>query len=516
MQGALRPLAVLPALESRLSALESTLSGASRGMGVAAGALAREAAAASDAAARVEAALSSREWRTETLETLLERRDAQLQEALVSELLPPLRAVSMQMLSVAAAAGGAAASAAAAGQPGAPLLLELPDAQLQQLCAAMRAPAEAGEGAEKGVRLDPEQWSALGGRLQRLEQQLWLLSEQSGAEAEEGGPGGREEAYERMQALLAEANRERTLQPPAVPASPPPQARDRSIPDWLEEERETQLAFAASGGEAQKVVAAAAVVPQPQAPEVGAGAAAPPSTSPPDVGAASDPAASLRAGLEALRAGRAAAATGGPADDFFASAHELFSRAAAIADAEGGGKASASAHGNCGNALLERARLVLGQAAPGGEKGAPAADDTSRAEEWLVLAGRSFRSALQASPGEGRGRALQQWGTALALRGRMLAADTPTDGAQLFAAAAEKFSAAAALPQPHPGAHASLGAVLAERAACLGRGSPGRRAALEEAVRALEEAVRREPGDGAVASLLRRLDSKLLEEDMER
>jgi len=487
-------------------------------MGVAAGALAREAAAASDAAARVEAALSGREWRTEALEALLERRDAQLQEALVSELLPPLRAVSMQMLSVAAAAGGAAASAAAAGQPGAPLLLELPDAQLQQICEAMRTQAGPGGGPEKGVRLDAEQWSALGGRLQRLEQQLRLLSEQSGAaEAEtvqadaSADASARAEAYERMQALLTAANRERLMEPPAVPTQAPP-ASDRSIPDWLEEEREPQLAYAAAREEVQRVMAAA-TQPEPQAQSA---IAEEPSTTPElDDGAASDPASLLRAGLEALRAGRAAAAADGAAavsaaDGLFASAHRLFSRAAEIGQAEGGGRTAASAHGNCGNALLERARLVLRPALPGA---APSADDARIAEELLVLAGRSFRSALQASPGEGRGRALQQWGTALALRGRMLAPDTPADGAQLFAAAAEKFAAAAALPQPPAGSHASLGAALAERAACLGRGSPGRRAALSEAVRALEEAVRREPGDGAVAGMLRRLDQEL--EEME-
>ena len=49
-----------------------------------------------------------------------EARDEALTAAIVSQLLPPLRSVSMQLLSVAAAAGGAAAGAAAASQPALP------------------------------------------------------------------------------------------------------------------------------------------------------------------------------------------------------------------------------------------------------------------------------------------------------------------------------------------------------------------------------------------------------------
>ncbi len=147
-QAQLQPLALLPALDARLAALEGSLSGASRGMaqaareaGAAAGALARDASAAVAAADAVAAALSDASLDALTarlagveaavggvegvFEDALERlaraqrraadeRDVALTDGIVSQVLPPLRAVSMQLLSVAAAAGGAAAGAAAA------------------------------------------------------------------------------------------------------------------------------------------------------------------------------------------------------------------------------------------------------------------------------------------------------------------------------------------------------------------------------------------------------------------
>jgi hypothetical protein len=137
------------------------------------------------------------------------------------------------------------------------------------------------------------------------------------------------------------------------------------------------------------------------------------------------------------------------------------------------------------------------------------AERESRAEEWLVEAGRRYRAALQASPAEQHGRALQQWGAALALRGKLLAQEAPDDAAQLFFAAAEKFAAAVALPQPPAGAHASLGSALVERACCMEPRSPARASVLRDAQLALEDALRREPDDEAAADMLAFADAEL-------
>jgi len=486
-----------------LGALETSLSSAARGMGAAAGVLARDAAAASGAAesaaaatARIESALG------DSLDDLLrrasaqaEQRDAVLQSALVAELLPPLRAVSMQMLSVAAAAGGAAAGAAAAAggsaqPPAAPLRLELPDAAVRQLADAI---AGDGEARSRGVLLAAEQWSALGERLQRLEQQLRRLlqaskaqaarageldaSAQRAAEAAAGGSGAAASATllaerpvpagddERDQAARSDAYQSMLASLRPVDAAMLPPASGRSIPAWLQGAPEQEAEPSLAAGEPPRAAAVGSSREEPAGPAELARAASSvePRPRPPPDDAAASPSQLLASGLAALRAGRAEAEAGA-ADTHFAAAVQLLGRAATLCEAspEAGASAAASAHGNCGNALLARARLALQSS--GKER-------LRQAEEWLVQAGRRYRAALQLSPPAQQGRALQQWGAALALRGQLLAAAAPEDGAQLFAAAAEKFSAAAALEQPPAGAHASLGAALVERADCLARGA---------------------------------------------
>ncbi len=240
----------------------------------------------------------------------------------------------------------------------------------------------------------------------------------------------------------------------------------------------------------------------------------------------------LRDGLTALRAGRAAAAAaaaagGGrraaaaaaEADSLLRSAAARFAAAAAAAPD------SAAAAGNCGNALLARAQLLLDTSATLDSAEAAAAS-LADAEELAVQAGRRFRAALAASPGDAR--ALVAWGAALALRGRLMATaadDSETgdaesdadamraDAERLYGAAAEKFAAAAAgSPGSAKGALAGWGEALLEAAVCVPRGEPRRAAQLARAVRRLEDALREEPEDAAAAAALRRADALLAAE----
>ena len=130
-----------------------------------------------------------------------------------------------------------------------------------------------------------------------------------------------------------------------------------------------------------------------------------------------------------------------------------------------------AAAGNLANALLARGRLQrrLANAAAREEQraarsgiraGVDGACDfhTELAEEFLVMAGRSFRRALVTSDGPGiepatspgATRALTGWGAALALRGRMVfeAGDpeSSAEAAALALAASEKYRAALNTP----------------------------------------------------------------------
>ena len=179
------------------------------------------------------------------------------------------------------------------------------------------------------------------------------------------------------------------------------------------------------------------------------------------------------------------------ADDELAAAVTALRRASTLADSAAGespggespggespagsssssSPAAAAAAGNLANALLARGRLQrrLANAAAreeararraGIRAGVEGASDfhTELAEEFLVLAGRSFRAALVAADGPGfepatspgATRALTGWGAALALRGRMVfeAGDpeSSAEAAALALAASEKYRAALETP----------------------------------------------------------------------
>jgi hypothetical protein len=219
-------------------------------------------------------------------------------------------------------------------------------------------------------------------------------------------------------------------------------------------------------------------------------------------------------GLAALRAGRAdaeACARGEAdpdaadlADERFAAAATLFTRAVEMCELTSNADDLAAAQGNCGNAWLARARhaMVTGDVQRVGE-----------AEEWLVQAGRCFRAANEAARGGPDGRALTQWGAALALRGALVAPSAPDDAVLLFDAAAEKYTAAAGLgPDTAPGALTALGRVLMDRAEAL----PADRTAdaLVEAAEVLEEAIRQRPEDGEAIALLQLCDQRVEALDM--
>lgn len=213
----------------------------------------------------------------------------------------------------------------------------------------------------------------------------------------------------------------------------------------------------------------------------------------------------LAEGLAQLRRGRAAASAGavGEADALLASA------ASAFASAFEADPSSAAAAGNCGNALLARAQLLRAE--------------PLRAEELAVQAGRRFRAALGAAPGDGR--ALVAWGAALALRAELMAGAAAAPGAppalmddaeRLFAAAAEKFAAALNAPRaarapPPRGALAGWGEALAGGAACCAPGSGRRIGLARQAVRRLEDALREDPNDAGAAKALRRADAMAAE-----
>jgi len=208
----------------------------------------------------------------------------------------------------------------------------------------------------------------------------------------------------------------------------------------------------------------------------------------------------LNDGLALLRRARDAARDAGDspaamvdADDELAAAVTALRRASALADAAAAGEsppgespagespggsssssspaAAAAAAGNLANALLARGRLQrrLANAAAreeararraGIRAGVEGASDfhAELAEEFLVLAGRSFRAALVAADGPGiepatspgATRALTGWGAALALRGRMVfeAGDpeSSAEAAALALAASEKYRAALETP----------------------------------------------------------------------
>ena len=173
-------------LDARLNALEGALNSACRGLataardaGAAAGALSRDASVAVSAAERVEQALlSRRDGMEDNLQQALQlasraasERDAVLRASIVAEILQPLRALSMQVLSIAATAGAAAASstrepATLPALQGA-IKAELTDTQLQSLVSAVGQ--EARMAAAEGAQLAPEQWAAILRRLQSLQ-----------------------------------------------------------------------------------------------------------------------------------------------------------------------------------------------------------------------------------------------------------------------------------------------------------------------------------------------------------
>jgi hypothetical protein len=179
-------------LDARLNALEGALNNACRGLataardaGAAADALSRDASVVVSAAERVEQALlSRRDGMEDNLQQALQlasraasERDAVLRASIVAEILQPLRALSMQVLSIAATAGAAAASSARepatlSALPGA-VKAELTDAQLQSLVAAVGQ--EARLAASEGAQLAPEQWAAILLRLQSLQVCAWLV-----------------------------------------------------------------------------------------------------------------------------------------------------------------------------------------------------------------------------------------------------------------------------------------------------------------------------------------------------
>ena len=180
-------------MDARLDAREGALNNACRGLataardaGAAAGVLSRDASAAVSAVERVEQALLSRRDGVEdNLERALQlasraasERDAVLRASIVAEILQPLRALSMQVLSIAATAGAAAASSAR--EPAAlPALqgaiqAELTDAQLQSLVQAVGQEARlaATEVLDSRAGVAPEQWATILRRLQSLQVRL--------------------------------------------------------------------------------------------------------------------------------------------------------------------------------------------------------------------------------------------------------------------------------------------------------------------------------------------------------
>lgn len=194
----------------------------------------------------------------------------------------------------------------------------------------------------------------------------------------------------------------------------------------------------------------------------------------------------LELGLAALRSARVAAndADSAPmemlaADDEMVNAIDLLQKAAEGFEGEGSDEDSsdnnalsdkqsnsiisiAASRGNLGNALLARGRLQLRlsnlaseQERLAFERGVRAGADGAAsfhmetAEESLVLAGRAFRAALSTTTSsndnsKGVGRALCGWGAALALRGQMVyqSGSGAAEAAALAAAASEKYRAA--------------------------------------------------------------------------
>lgn len=573
-QGLLQPLALLPEIDTRLNALEGTLTTASRGMAVAArdasvaaGALSRDASVAVAAAERVEQALRQRQGQIDdAMDQALDlasraasERDAVLRATIVAEILQPLRALSMQVLSIAAATAGAAAAAvgnnnSSNAQSAMPALqgavkAELTDAQLESLVAAVgqktRIVVSEAVDAAGPVRLAPEQWAALGRRLQRLEVRVFSLCDVCDAAS-----------IARMRILTAmlirqEAVAVATNAPPAAatpadekPVVMPDELRasstsaalprlsdgDRSIESWIEEPSGVLEAvpaaplinsMEASNGQASRA-ASEPPAGRPSSSTGGGDATADSNgASTPLANTASssrvDAAALMRDGLAALRAGRAdaEACALGPrvpdtdaselADERLDTAASLFAAAADAYERSGNSSGLAAAQGNCGNALLARARHAVAQEDP---------QRLGLAEDWLVQAGRRFRAAHEASGATADGRALTQWGASLALRGRLVAGTTPDDAQLLFDAAAEKFAAARTVSTQDtaPDALIGLGQVLLDKADTLRRGSYGRSAALKDAVAALEEAVRLEPEDEEALALLKLCDVALEEE----
>ena len=572
-------------LDARLNALEGALNSACRGLataardaGAAAGALSRDASVAVSAAERVEQALlSRRDGMEDNLQQALQlasraasERDAVLRASIVAEILQPLRALSMQVLSIAATAGAAAASSTR--EPATlPALQgaikgELTDTQLQSLVSAVGQ--EARMAAAEGAQLAPEQWAAILRRLQSLQVREcvaglvgWLVgylscacltsalspqetlegvrdAQQATRAAPRGDAGQRKatpaaatpDTFPRaMDRLSAAASPNATA--PAMPSwlngggdAPAGQLANgaRSIHAWMEEPRAEQERVEVTTGGSRTAAPLAAVaaltsdVAAPSGPpESEADTQRAPAPLPqPSSGVPVETMASLMTeGLAALRAGRAdaeACARGEVdpdaavlADERFAAAATLFTRAVAMCERTGNADDLAAAQGNCGNAWLARARhaMVMGDVQRVGE-----------AEEWLVQAGRCFRAANEAARGGSDGRALTQWGAALALRGALVAPSAPDDAVLLFDAAAEKYNAAAGLgPDAAPGALTALGRVLMDRAEALPAGRTG---ALVEAAEVLEEAVRQRPEDGEAIALLRLCDQRIEALDM--
>ena len=149
----------------------------------------------------------------------------------------------------------------------------------------------------------------------------------------------------------------------------------------------------------------------------------------------------LAAAVTALQAASSAADAFASVDDSGAEEDSEDDSPTARIDAAAATAAAAAAAGNLANALLARGRLQrrLANAAAREEQraarsgiraGVDGACDfhTELAEEFLVMAGRSFRRALVTSDGPGiepatspgATRALTGWGAALALRGRMV------------------------------------------------------------------------------------------------
>jgi len=570
-QGLLQPLALLPEIDTRLNALEGTLTTASRGMAVAArdasvaaGALSRDASAAVAAAERVEQALRQRQGEIDdAMDQALDlasraasERDAVLRATIVAEILQPLRALSMQVLSIAAATAGAAAAAgsnnSSKAQPAMPALqgavkAELTDAQLESLVAAVgqktRSVVSEAVDAAGPVRLAPEQWAALGRRLQRLEVRVFslchvcddasiarmriltamLIRQEAVAVATNAPSASATPADEKPVVMLDELRASSTSA-----ALPQLSDGDRSIESWIEEPAGILEAvpaaplinsMEASNGQASRA-ASEPPAGRPSSSTGGVdGTADSNGASTPLASTASssrvDATALMRDGLAALRAGRAdaeACARGEPdtdaselADERLDTAASLFAAAADAYERSGDSSGLAAAQGNCGNALLARARHAVFQENP---------QRLSLAEDWLMQAGRRFRAANEASGATADGRALTQWGASLALRGRLVAGTTPDDAQLLFDAAAEKFAAARTVSTQDtaPDALIGLGQVLLDKADTLRRGSYGRNAALKDAVAALEEAIRLEPEDEEALALLKLCDVALEEE----